>query len=164
MGIIVTDRGFRPDDWTHGFIPLSALSDSPEAAIGPLAVEVDTRRFCAWQWRRLLQAMQRIALVRIRLAGFGDATAFELARQLRLAGFMGRIRAHGAVLARQYTLARRVGFCEIELNALQARLQPPEHWQDVALWMPEGLGQTPAFAELPFAANPRGQDGFVPVR
>lgn len=165
MGIIVTDKGLRPDDWKNGYIPLAALSDSPGADIGPLAVEIDTRSFCARRWQRLLQVMPRLALVRIRLASFGDAVAFELARRLREAGFMGRIRAHGAVLARQYTLARRVGFSEIELNALQARLQPPEHWQDVALWMPDGLGHTPAFAQLPpLAAEPGQADPSAPPR
>lgn len=153
MGIIVTDKGLCPDDWKYGFIPLAALSDMQEADIGPLAIEIDTCRFCARQWRRLLQVLPRIALIRIHLAGFGDAIAFELARRLRVAGFTGRIRAQGALLAQQYTLARRVGFSEVELNALQARLQPPEHWQDIALWMPAGLGPTPAFAELPVIAD-----------
>lgn len=154
MAIIVTDRGLRPDDWKNGFIPLAALSDMEGADIGPLAIEIDTRRFCARQWLRLLRVLPRISLVRIRLVRFGDAMAFELARRLRVAGFVGRIRACGAVLAQQYTLARRVGFSEVELNALQARLQPPEHWQDVALWMPGGLGPTPAFVELPGRAGP----------
>ena len=149
MRIIVTDRGHCPDDWRGGFMPLDALSNAPEADIAPLAVEVDTRDLSPRQWRRLLKVSPRLSLVRIRLAGFGDALAFELARRLRAAGYEGRIRGHGAVLAQHYTLARRAGFSEIELNSLQARLQPPEHWQDVALWMPGGLGQTPAFALLP---------------
>ena len=152
MRIIVTDRGHCPDDWRGGFMPLDALSDAPEADIAPLAVEVDTRDLSPRQWRRLLKVSPRLALVRIRLAGFGDALAFELARRLREAGFQGRIRGHGAVLAQHYTLARRAGFSEIELNSLQARLQPPEHWQDVKLWMPGGLGHTPAFAQIPRAS------------
>ena len=72
--------------------------------------------------------LQQVALIRIRLGDFADIEAFRRARRLRARGYLGRMRAHGAVLARHYRLARQAGFTEIELTARQAFRQPPEHW------------------------------------
>ena len=42
MTVLVTDSGFIPDDWRHGYVPLAALSAQPDQA-GPVAVEIRYR-------------------------------------------------------------------------------------------------------------------------
>lgn len=130
MAVLVTDAGMVPDDWHEGFMPLGGQGralDLPSAAL--------TRDQRAW----LEQALPGLALIRLGLRHFGDTAALDLARALRGLGFRGRLRAHGAVLARSYTLLRRAGFDEVELDNDQARLQPPEHWHNETGWQPRPL-------------------------
>ena len=44
------------------------------------------------------------------------------------AGFSGRLRAAGHVIADQYAMARRAGFDEVEISPDLARRQPQEAW------------------------------------
>jgi len=136
MVILVTDTGFHPDDWRDGFVPLAAVSPQVGATIGRLAVDLADPECTPASWLRLRRLLPRIALIRIRLRHVGDTAGYDLATSLRRAGFRGRIRAHGAVLAGHYTLARRAGFTEIELQPHQAQRQPREHWQNTACWSP----------------------------
>ncbi|MCC5971884.1 MAG: DUF934 domain-containing protein [Pararhodobacter sp.] len=136
MVILVTDTGFHPDDWTDGFVPLAAVSPQDGESIGRLAIDLSDPRCAPADWVRLQHFLPRTALVRIRLRQVGDAEGHDLATSLRRAGFGGRIRAHGAVLAGHYTLARRAGFSEIELQAHQAQRQPCEHWCNDPRWTP----------------------------
>lgn len=143
MVLLVTDTGFHPDDWRHGFVPLAAVSPVVDGFADCLAVDLTSPEVSPADWARLTRLLPRTALVRIRLRHFGDTAAYDLATSLRRAGFRGRIRAHGAVLAGHYTLSRRAGFSEIELMTHQAQRQPSEHWQNNAGWSPVRHAVTP---------------------
>ena len=92
MSVIVTDMGFGPDDWTEGFEGDTVVDLEPDADLQPL--------------RDRLSALE---MVRIAFPSFADGRGFSLARRLRLAGYEGRLRAKGHVLADQYAMARPFG-------------------------------------------------------
>jgi len=140
MVILVTDTGFHPDDWRDGFVPLVAVSDLAGAIPGLLAIDLPDADCTNVDRARLKSLLPRTTLIRIHLRHIGDTDAYALAMALRRAGFGGRLRAHGAVLAAHYTLARRAGFSEIALLAHQAQRQPCEHWRNNALWSPAARG------------------------
>ena len=106
--VIVTDTGFGPDDGTV-FHDL----DGGDALPGDLS---------------------GLTAIRVRFAAFSDGRGFTLGRQLRLAGFTGRLRAAGPLLADQYAMARRAGFDEVEIPADIARRQPEDQWRVRADW------------------------------
>ena len=132
MTVLVRDGEFVADDWRAGYVPLAALSDHP----GQAGVDLPSAELARADWERLCALLPELGLVRIRLRHFGDVAALDLARAIRMRGWRGRLRAHGAVLASLYTLARRAGFDEVELDADQARLQPAEHWRFEPGWSP----------------------------
>jgi uncharacterized protein (DUF934 family) len=67
--------------------------------------------------------------IRIRFGGFADGRGFTLARQLRAAGFAGRLRAAGALLPDQRAALRGCGFDEVELEpAHMARTGGAAQW------------------------------------
>ncbi len=113
--VIVTDRGFGPDDWTGAAAEVAELApgDDPRALAGRL---------------------DALRLVRIAFPGFADGRGFTLARQLRAMGYAGRMRAVGHVLADQYAMARRAGFDEVEIDAALAARQPENQWLARADW------------------------------
>lgn len=113
--VIVTDRGFAPDDWTGAAAEMAELApgDDPRALAGRL---------------------DALRLVRIAFPGFADGRGFTLARQLRAMGYAGRMRAVGHVLADQYAMARRAGFDEVEIDAALAARQPEDQWLARADW------------------------------
>ena len=111
MSIIVTDRGFTSDDWTGPVLDLPADTD-PATLAGHLGAP----------------------LIRIPFASFADGRGFTLARRLRLAGYKGRLRAQGHVIADQYTMARRAGFDEVEIDETLAARQPQDQWLARADW------------------------------
>lgn len=113
--VIVTDRGFGPDDWTGDAAEVAELGpgDDPRALAGRL---------------------DALRLVRIAFPGFADGRGFTLARQLRAMGYAGRLRAVGHVLADQYAMARRAGFDEVEIDATLAARQPEDQWLARADW------------------------------
>jgi len=122
MSVIVTDAGFQDDDWSHGFIPLADLAAHGDVPCLAVDLESDADP------EALRERLGGIDLIRIRFTHFADGRGFTLARQLRRMGFGGRLRAFGHVLADQYTMARRVGFDEVEISAGLATRQPQEHW------------------------------------
>lgn len=136
MVILVMDTGFHPDDWRDGFVPLAAVSDQSDGTMGQLAIDLSDPACSPANWARLEALLPRTVLFRIRLRHVGDTAAYDLATSLRRAGFKGRLRAHGAVLAGHYTLIRRAGFTEIELQPHQAQRQPCEHWIKIPCWSP----------------------------
>lgn len=138
MTMLVSDAGLAPDDWKYGYIPLAALAAVQVEGVR-LAVDIAVPVLAASEWLRLRDALPRIALIRIRLRHFGDCPGYDLARDLRSAGFRGRLRAQGAVAPRFYTLMRRAGFTEVELSADQALHQPGEHWHNERAWFPRRL-------------------------
>ena len=135
MTVLVTDTGFAPDDWIDGYIPLVALSDTPDELYS-LGIDLTRPELDQRDLDRIKRVLPRTGLIRIFVRSFGDTSALTLARSLRDAGYEGRLRAHGAMLARFYTFARRAGFDEVELTPVQARMQPREHWRNELDWTP----------------------------
>ncbi|WIY24044.1 DUF934 domain-containing protein [Parasedimentitalea psychrophila] len=118
MTVIVTDTGFGPDTWTAGYQGDTALdltSDTdPVQLVDRLAAQVQ--------------------MIRIDFPSFADGRGFTIARQLRLSGYKGHIRAAGHVIADQYAMARRAGFDDVEISDQLAARQPEEQWLARANW------------------------------
>ena len=114
MTVIVTDRGFVPDDWTTPFTSLA------EARADTAALDLPSDTDPASLGGRL----DDVAMIRVAFPSFADGRGFTIARQLRLMGYRGRLRAAGHVIADQYAMARRAGFDEVEISDdLAARQQ-----------------------------------------
>ena len=123
MSVIVTDAGFGADDWT---LPISALEDARSGYGIDLASSVDPAE--------LAGRLPDIALIRVDFPSSADGRGFSIARQLRLMGYRGRLRARGHVLADQYAMARRCGFDEVEIDDALAARQPEDQWMFRADW------------------------------
>ncbi|MFK7751260.1 MAG: DUF934 domain-containing protein [Sedimentitalea sp.] len=123
MTTLVTDTGFAPDDWNGGFSPLDTANDVAALDVAPDA-DPD----------QLIARAQNAAIIRIQFPSFADGRGFTLARRLRQAGYTGRLRAAGHVLADQYAMARRSGFDEVEIDAALAARQPEDQWLARADW------------------------------
>jgi uncharacterized protein (DUF934 family) len=122
---IVTDAGFTPDDLNAPFAPSDALP-----ADGPVAIDLAPDADLAPVFARLADA----TAIRVAFPSFADGRGFTIARRLRLAGFAGRLRAAGHVLADQYAMARRCGFDEVEIDDALAARQPEAQWLARADW------------------------------
>jgi uncharacterized protein (DUF934 family) len=134
---LLTDRGFAPDDFQRVaegeplpdgavLLPLSRLAGEPGLAErnAPIGAEIpNTARL-----KDLAPFLSRLSLVSVTFPAFNDGRGFSIARQLRLRGFRGRLRASGPIIADQYRHARGVGFDEVELPEALAARQPAEHW------------------------------------
>ena len=125
MAVIVTDDGFGSDDWTSGF---AEMGQAP-ANDNTLAVDVPSDA-TPESMLDLLAA----PLIRIDFPSFADGRGFTLASILRRAGYEGRLRAKGHVLADQYAMARRSGFDEVEIDDALAERQPEAQWLRRADW------------------------------
>lgn len=112
MSVIVRDDGFHAEDWTGEITEVA--SDTPIDGIAQFATAQ--------------------GLVKIAFPSFSDGRGFTLARRLRDAGFSGRLRAAGHVIADQYAMARRSGFDEVEISDDLARRQPEDQWRFRADW------------------------------
>jgi len=118
MTVIVTDAGFGPETWAFGFENAeNALDLTSDANPGEIA-----------------QLLDNIEMVRVDFPSSADGRGFTIARILRLAGYTGRLRAKGHVLADQYAMARRCGFDEVEIDDALAARQPEEQWRARANW------------------------------
>ena len=124
MSVIVTDSGFAADDWTHGFTRLG------EAANDVVALDVPSDIDPA----SLAGQLDGVGIIRVDFPSFADGRGFTIARQLRLMGYRGRLRARGHVIADQYAMARRCGFDEVEINTDLAARQPVDQWLFRARW------------------------------
>ena len=124
MTVLITDSGFTADDWQHGF-----TSEPASAQTGPaLDLENDA------DLSALRNILDHIAMIRVAFPNFADGRGFTLARELRLMGYKGRLRAFGPLLADQYAMARRVGFDEVEVSQDHAARQPENSWVFRADW------------------------------
>lgn len=112
MSVIVRDDGFHADDFTGGRVIDITSDTKPEA----------------------LPDTDGAELVQVAFPAFSDGRGFTLARHLRAAGFRGRLRAKGHVIADQYAMARRSGFDEVEITDELAARQPAEQWLVRADW------------------------------
>lgn len=109
MGVIVTDTGFAPDDWTGAALDLAPDADPQAAPLGA-------------------------PMIRVAFPSFADGRGFTIARVLRRRGYRGRLRAAGHVIADQYPMARRAGFDEVEIDDALAARQPEDQWRARADW------------------------------
>lgn len=123
MSVIVTDSGFAADDWTG---PIAELENVDNATAVDLASDADTSV--------LADHLNRLQLIRIDFPSFADGRGFTLARELRLMGYQGRLRAKGHVISDQYAMARRTGFDEVEISDDLAARQPEGEWKFRADW------------------------------
>ncbi len=112
MNTIVTDNGFSPETWNK------AIDLDLASAANPLT----------------LKLTPDIKMIRVDFPSFADGRGFTIARQLRLRGYTGRLRAKGHVIADQYAMARRAGFDEVEIDATLAQRQPEPDWLARADW------------------------------
>jgi uncharacterized protein (DUF934 family) len=124
MTVIVNDGGFQGDDWVGDFVTPDELAATTTALdLGAdAAPEV------------LVGRLDGIAMIRIAFPNFADGRGFTIARQLRLLGYMGRLRAAGHVIADQYAMARRSGFDEVEISNDMAVRQDEAQWLARAEW------------------------------
>ena len=116
MNTLITDTGFNLDDFTARIDGITALD---------LASEVDPTT---------LEISDQITMIRVDFPSFADGRGFTIARQLRLRGYTGRLRAKGHIIADQYAMARRAGFDEVEINASLAQRQPEPDWLARSDW------------------------------
>ncbi|VAV90825.1 Oxidoreductase probably involved in sulfite reduction [hydrothermal vent metagenome] len=124
MSVIVTDTGFAADDWSGAIVPLEEAMDGAEAI--DLGSDIDPQGVAG--------KMPALRLIRIDFPSFADGRGFTIARQLRLMGYTGRLRARGHVIADQYAMARRAGFDEVEISEDLAARQPEDQWLFRANW------------------------------
>ena len=124
MSVIVTDTGFGKDDWTSSF---TTLSDAANDVIA-LDLSSDT------DLTVLVGHLDSVRIIRVDFPTYSDGRGFTIARQLRLMGYRGRLRAKGHVISDQYAMARRCGFDEIEISEALAARQPEEDWLFRANW------------------------------
>ncbi len=117
--VIVRDAGFGPEDWTGPILDLAPDADLDQAAPN----------------------LHDAPLIRIAFPAFSDGRGFTLARRLRMAGYRGRLRAQGHVIADQFPMARRSGFDEVEIDADLALRQPWRLWRDSAGVAPSYLSR-----------------------
>ncbi|WP_321832097.1 DUF934 domain-containing protein [Thalassovita sp.] len=123
MSVIVTDTGFAADDWTG---PIAELENLDNAIAVDLTSDADTSV--------LADHLDRLQLIRVDFPSFADGRGFTLARELRLMGYQGRLRAKGHVISDQYAMARRTGFDEVEISQELATRQPEGEWKFRADW------------------------------
>jgi uncharacterized protein (DUF934 family) len=121
MSVIVTDTGFAPDTWDKGFCT-EAANDLCALDLGsdadPHSVNLNPK----------------LEMIRIDFPTSADGRGFTIARQLRLRGFTGTLRAKGHVLSDQYAMARRAGFDEVEIDDDLAARQPQSDWLFRSNW------------------------------
>lgn len=124
MSVIVTDNGFAADDFDGDFVALGDVAlEEPSAVDVPSDADPDAVR-----------TVMQAPMIRIAFPSFADGRGFTLAAILRRAGYQGRLRAHGHVIADQYAMARRSGFDEVEISDDLAARQPEGQWLARAEW------------------------------
>ena len=122
MTQLINDTGFVADDWTYGYCEPGAANDCRALDLPSDAQPED------------IDLSASLEMIRIDFPSSADGRGFTIARALRLRGFEGRLRAKGHVLADQYTMARRAGFDEVEVNDEVAARQPADQWLFRADW------------------------------
>ena len=122
MTQLINDDGFVDDDWTEGFCTQLAANDCIALHLQSDAVPED------------VNLNTGLRIIRIDFPSSADGRGFSIARSLRLRGYTGRLRAHGALIADQYAMARRAGFDEVEVADEIAARQPQDQWLARADW------------------------------
>lgn len=112
MSVIVRDTGFAPEDFQGQAVEVPPTT-APEALAGLVA---------------------GAELVKVLFPSFSDGRGFTLGRLIRDAGYTGRLRATGPIIADQYGMARRSGFDEVEIPDDLAARQGEAQWLARADW------------------------------
>lgn len=94
-----------------------------------------------------------LALIAVGFPGFGDGRGFSIARSLRVAGFTGRLRAVGPLIADQFAYALACGFDEVEIPEALARRQPVAQWLAALAATPGGLAVGASLLDVRHAAR-----------
>ena len=123
---LIRYHGFAPEDWPHGF------TEKPREIAGENGAGLDLPPDATLE--QIAGRLPSLRHIRIDFPSFADGRGFTLARQLRLMGYRGRLRAKGHLIADQYAMARRAGFDEVEISEAEARRQPEEIWLFRADW------------------------------
>jgi len=128
MSVLVRDSGFTKDEWEAKgglFIDLEKFGQDVADKIAentcldiPNNIMADS----------LMALFDEVAMIRIPFPSFADGRGFSIAKQLRMLGFKGRLRAVGHVIADQYGFARTCGFDEVEIDDDLAKRQPEDQW------------------------------------
>ena len=124
MTVILTDTGFGTDNWTQGYVPVTEAANDLVSLDVPSDIDPAT----------LTDHLTGVQMIRVDFPSFADGRGFTIARQLRLAGYKGRLRAKGHVISDQYAMARRSGFDEVEISDDLAARQPEADWLARADW------------------------------
>ncbi len=127
MNILVTDAGFQEETQ-----PLSWVDYTPEMAWPARGCATDIP--ATTDPGQLDAHLDHISHIRITFPKFSDGRGYTLARQLRLLGYRGHLRAAGDLLPDQYAIARQVGFDAIELTSAQATCHPEACWRRRTDW------------------------------
>lgn len=125
MSVLVTEDGFRQDDWTGEVLPFDIFWSGQDLPEEGLAVEFPNDRDPA----DLAPWLERVELIRVAFPASADGRGFSIARELRAMGYAGRLRAAGPLIADQLRFARRVGFDELEVPEAVAERQPEGQWR-----------------------------------
>lgn len=112
MSVIVRDTGFAPEDFQGQAVEVPPTT-APEA---------------------LAALVAGAELVKVLFPSFSDGRGFTLGRLIRDAGYTGRLRATGPIIADQYGMARRSGFDEVEIPDDLAARQGEAQWRARADW------------------------------
>ncbi len=130
MTQLINDTGFVKDDWSGSFRDWEGVTSSAYASDAGYGLDVPNTVGAD----QIIPYFNQAALMRIDFPSSHDGRGFTIARHLRLLGYQGRLRAHGAVLADQYAMARRCGFDEVEISDALADRQPEAQWLFRANW------------------------------
>lgn len=122
MSVVVTDDGFAPDDFAGTFAPLAKAVAGQGIDLLP-----------ADDVAALAGRLDGVPLIRVAFLAFSDGRGFTHARDLRLMGYRGRLRARD-LIPDQYAMARRAGFDEVEIDDARASRQPEADWLARADW------------------------------
>lgn len=127
MTILVTDTGFEEETQPLKWVPyLSGMTWPAGTCAAEIPATTDPEQLAAH--------LDAIRYIRITFPTFRDGRGYTLARQLRLLGYRGHLRAAGNLLPDQYAIARQVGFDVIELTPEQAACHPEVCWRLRADW------------------------------
>lgn len=127
MSVIVNDTGFAPNDWDGAtLIPAEELAANADVDGLDLGSDASPET--------LAGKLDTIKIIRIAFPSFADGRGFTIARQLRLMGYTGHLRAYGHVIADQYAMARRSGFDDVEIDDDLAKRQDEAQWLSRADW------------------------------